>query len=647
MVSPESSSSSSTLFKGLVFCILGKTSVASYLIADDIKKHGGSQSYTIGLSNYVLTSRVDSLQSSKLKQIVDDNIVILSDTFINDCIKSKQLKDFKLYQLESKSFITQAASSSTSLSKSTDNSTTSSNSAATTTTTTPTIEIDPTTTHISGISIYGDTDKHQPKFSSYYEILSSHLLQCSSFVKNNNVNKFFYLELQKCNLDDGNIKYRIYTQFGRTNELKSSTKQHRYFFDYKECCDVYSSIYNNKTSEENGYKNVLVSHSLIGSPLKLSKNTNTKDNDNASNSLSQYANIVDEDVERVKQRTYVSKEVSDLVSYVFEKSTRSLIGNFSVTFSDKGIETPLGVLSLDQVTKGETILKQIYSLMLDQDQQDDDEENELIGKLSSEFYSVIPTKIGQTQKERARAQFKSLADVDNMMENVQLMKDLATTSERNKSNLVTGTLVDMKYESLGTTIHHCHPSSSDYGIVNRLLQKDLDPSSSSSTSSITLVNVYRLAKEEEEINFREDIGNVKLLYHGTKSENIVGILVRGLLMPQIVLSKGGKRSDFGHLGAGIYFGDNISTSLKFTKGRKKVDRTIVQQRAFLFVAMVALGDISEQFAVQPLIMNPPTGHHSIQGVKSTPSQPSYFTQDEFVIYSTDQQKLLYLLELKY
>lgn len=61
---------------------------------------------------------------------------------------------------------------------------------------------------------------------------------------------------------------------------------------------------------------------------------------------------------------------------------------------------------------------------------------------------------------------------------------------------------------------------------------------------------------DSSIYFREDVAyqnNVRLLFHGSAASNFSGILSRGLLLPRIVAAQGGKRTDFGMLGAGLYF----------------------------------------------------------------------------------------------
>ena len=60
------------------------------------------------------------------------------------------------------------------------------------------------------------------------------------------------------------------------------------------------------------------------------------------------------------------------------------------------------------------------------------------------------------------------------------------------------------------------------------------------------------------------------LFHGTKTSNVFGLLSRGFLLPKVgelLLSNKydvNRTHQYGNLGAGVYFGDQIETALKYT-----------------------------------------------------------------------------------
>lgn len=71
---------------------------------------------------------------------------------------------------------------------------------------------------------------------------------------------------------------------------------------------------------------------------------------------------------------------------------------------------------------------------------------------------------------------------------------------------------------------------------------------------------------------------------------MVGILSRGLLEPKRILAAGGSLTNFGWLGAGIYFGDASCTTAKYAAAGSQGSR-------FMLVASVALGTVKKYFKV--------------------------------------------------
>ena len=63
------------------------------------------------------------------------------------------------------------------------------------------------------------------------------------------------------------------------------------------------------------------------------------------------------------------------------------------------------------------------------------------------------------------------------------------------------------------------------------------------------------------------------------------------------------------------------------------------------VARVALGKMMDYTKITYGLAGPPDGHHSTHGVRNTPKTPSEFADDEYVIYSHEQQRLEYLVEV--
>lgn len=99
---------------------------------------------------------------------------------------------------------------------------------------------------------------------------------------------------------------------------------------------------------------------------------------------------------------------------------------------------------------------------------------------------------------------------------------------------------------------------------------------------------------------------------------------------------GGKRTDFGWLGSGIYFGTQPESVVKFTSEGTKGTR-------MMLVATVALGSVKEYSQITPTLERTPIGFHSALG---KPGPGSDFPTEEYVVYKPEQQKLEFLVEFR-
>lgn len=137
-----------------------------------------------------------------------------------------------------------------------------------------------------------------------------------------------------------------------------------------------------------------------------------------------------------------------------------------------------------------------------------------------------------------------------------------------------------------------------------------------------------------------------MMFHGSRVSNFVGILSRGLLLPKCVNSDNSEqeseliRTDIGHLGYGIYFSDDIRTSLKYAlKSESKHTRLIA-------VCEVALGECKHVKDYDVTLTKAPEGFNSVHGVKQdAQNNDSKFGDNEYVIYDLSQYRIKYVVEM--
>uniref|UniRef100_A0A3B3YSS6 Poly [ADP-ribose] polymerase n=1 Tax=Poecilia mexicana TaxID=48701 RepID=A0A3B3YSS6_9TELE len=165
---------------------------------------------------------------------------------------------------------------------------------------------------------------------------------------------------------------------------------------------------------------------------------------------------------------------------------------------------------------------------------------------------------------------------------------------------------------------------------------------------VEIQRIMRVSRAVELLRFQSEIGNVTPLLHASSPNNFVGILSRGLLLPRVVVEQFGiKRTDYGRLGSGIYFGDAVSTSLNYAKPSE------MDGSRLLLVCDVALGVCKDLNEEDKTLTEAPQGYHSVHGVRQTNKTTSEFTNpkllfedDEYVVYSLDQVKMKYVVQFR-
>jgi poly [ADP-ribose] polymerase len=251
--------------------------------------------------------------------------------------------------------------------------------------------------------------------------------------------------------------------------------------------------------------------------------------------------------------------------------------------------------------------------------------------LSGQFYTVIPHKLGRSRADVLESVINSANKVKEKEDTLQLMRDMLNVSGKGV-NVLTNPDVEKKYIALGCEIGHLSKDEKDFTKMKDYVNK------SKSYGSVKIKNLFTVKRPQEHKEFASDIGNHKLLFHGSRAHNWVGILSRGLMLPKQVTKLGVSRTDEGWLGHGIYFGDSIDTALNYAGSSK-------QGSTFVTIARVALGKIRVYTDITHGLTSPPKGYDSCHG--NPDKDDSEFDDHEFVIYDTKQQRLEYLLELGY
>lgn len=448
----------------------------------------------------------------------------------------------------------------------------------------------------------------EPKFPTDFEITKKAVLLVTDIKTNRN--KYYALELHSTK-----NKFRVFTHYGRTDDLESNPmagmRESRYCDCFEDAVCLYDKIYREKTSARKGYREVNLASAKIGSSLSLGKSSGDVD----SKTLNKLANT-----HKNKMPTSsIHKDVSYIVDYLYSEATNALTKSINATITANGIETPLGVLTIAQIDKGQVILDDLAALLSKR------KNNAKLIELSGEFYSAIPHRVGRSRAEVSESVIDSVTKLNEKQDTLQLMRDMLSVN--GDAGVLLNPEIDKKYKALKCEIEPV--SSTQFEELSQYILK-----SRINKSKLTIKRIYKIHRKNEHESFDTSIGNEKLLFHGSAAKNWVGILSRGLLLPKAVVKLGVKRTDAGWLGSGLYFGDAVCT----TYGYAHPGRHGTQ---FMTIAAVALGKVKQYRRITYGLSEPPSGYDSCHGVRG-----SEFYDDEFVIYRQNQQKLEYLVEYK-
>lgn len=466
----------------------------------------------------------------------------------------------------------------------------------------------------------------EPHFPSGFEIAQKAVLQVTDIKTNRN--KYYAIELHSAS-ENGKTYYRVYTHYGRTDDLErdpdSGQKECRYPDSLAEAQAAYDSIYRQKTSARKGYKEVSLASSNIGSSAARGTSSGEVDDKTLEKIAAEKGKAKKKSAPK---KSKLPKEVQAIVRYVYDEATNALTSTVNAKITAQGITTPLGVLTVGQIEKGEEILGEMFELFQKKRARN---KAERLQDGSSEFYTVIPHRIGRTRAAAEASVIDTLESFEQKQNTLQLMKDMLQVNGE-EGSLLFDAKVDEEYGALGCGIEAVPTKSSEFKEM-----RDYVEDSQIDSKSIRVKALYRLARNGESDAFDTKVGNERHLFHGSRIQNWVGILSRGILMPKIVTAMGVNRTDAGWLGNGIYFGDAACTSLFYTTpGRKKT--------RLMAIAHVALGKQKTFTKITYGLNEPPKGYDSCHGVRRQKGVNSQFDDDEFVIYTTRQQRLDYLVE---
>ncbi|XP_052710583.1 protein mono-ADP-ribosyltransferase PARP4-like isoform X3 [Crassostrea angulata] len=547
-------------------------------VRSTITQNGGVISYIVTKksTHVVLNDAEKADVSYKCKIAAKFRIPVVSLDFIFDCISQGKLLDTDNYLLVGKTKAQEFSSGKISAGKSELRSDGKKKKTI-------------STFNPKSVKAWKEKDKNMPAFDEESEVAKFAMFQ--KYDKKSNSTQFGVLEIHALTRvtafdnKDPPPRFCVCSHSGSVEDLQDKgdggSKEYRFVQTSEEALSVYSALYKQM-------KDPPSSMNVCHKPP--CQNIGTK----------QFQKLI---LEYGMEETELSAPVAELMQHIWREAGGEI---------EQVLSSPLQSIKLDQVEKATAILTHMKESQSD---------NSKLQALFDEFYTALP------HRPQYRTTSFSMSWLARKLDLCQLIKDVVSVSEA--TNWSTRGNAEAQYKALRCQISH---------VSGGLPRQVLDILNLKQGEEMRIQNVYAIHRPSESEKFRSDLSS-RPLFHASNAENFVGILSRGLLMPKVVVDDyGGKRTDPGMLGHGIYFASSASTSIKYSKPSK------TRNTRMMLVSQVALGTTLDVYKHQRDLTEPPSGYHSVHGVAATEGVESEFQDDEFVVYNTDQQMLSYLVE---
>jgi poly [ADP-ribose] polymerase len=473
----------------------------------------------------------------------------------------------------------------------------------------------------------------EPSFPASYKVTQRWEGSCMNVSSNNN--KFYHAEIQVA----ANGKARIFTMYGRVGAANPA-REHRYYSSEHACQSDYDNLVRKKRDrKKNPYREIDLAITSVGS-------------EGAKEIKKPMTGVK---ISGAKTNSVLHSEVQRLVSGWFGST-----GQF-VTMT---LKCPLGQLTKEQIDKGRLVLDECKKRVNTKQKTSAN----VYDTFTSQFYSLIPHVL----PHKINPDTLRLNTIDRIMEKHDTL-DTFLDAKNVASVLSKGSAVDSQYKKLKANLDWVDPKDPIHKWIVELIHNTRSRNHGF-LGKIKVFNVFSLLRNGETDHFnrtleqvakqvsgkgrkpiftklaRPDLNkeekklfskaNVWPLWHGTRPQNMVGIISRGLLIrPSGAIHTGSMYGD------ALYHAENSSKSMNYTGCKGSYwSGDSKNSRAFLFLEDVIVGKPYE-IKHSKFFRSPPKGHHSVYAV---PGNALYNSENMTYTGSGPGQlhKLRYIIEFQ-
>jgi poly [ADP-ribose] polymerase 2/3/4 len=304
-------------------------------------------------------------------------------------------------------------------------------------------------------------------------------------------------------------------------------------------------------------------------------------------------------------------ETSQLIDFLVKRNVHKIEGTTNIRLENGQLTTPLGVVTIEGVDEAEKLLSLMAVKGAD------------LNDLANQYLRIVPRDIGRT-----RVDPYDLFGAPHQLVWEQAVLDSlrAVVKDIEQRSYTDAPLV------FQTKLTIVMSSDEEFARIDRMFKSGLNRKHHS--ANMRLRQVWRMSIESCDAAFRENLGNVRRLWHGTKDANLLSILKNGFVIPN---RNSGIAITGRMFGDGIYFSDQSTKSLNYASGYWGGGGS---QRCFMLLNDVAMG--REYIPRGGFRGLPPSGYDSTFAQAGR----SGVLNNEMIVYKEDQVKPVYLAEFR-
>ncbi|KAF9912310.1 Poly [ADP-ribose] polymerase 2 [Linnemannia zychae] len=468
----------------------------------------------------------------------------------------------------------------------------------------------------------------------------------------NNNNKFYRVQL----LYSAGGQYAVFCHWGRVGANGQSSTDNCFTLDAGKA--LFERKYKDKTRNNWADRDNFVK--VPGKYHLLPPDDGDSDDENDEDTSAKKVAKKEED--KPVPESKLHPKVQDLVSMIFNTK---MMDQQMMELDYDAKKMPLGKLAKATILGGYEVLKKIAEII---DKPRSSAIQRELSELSSDFYTVIPHAFGMRAPPiiGSAQMLKSKLEMLEALGEIEIAQKLLKDNKKLEEALTINPL-DQQYSSLNLNrLEPMDKESDRFKLIEQFVRNS--HGKTHSYYNLVIDEVFDLDRQGEQERFKDagfdQLHNRRLLWHGSRLTNYVGILSQGLRIAPPEAPVTGYMFD-----KGAYFADCVSKSANYCFTNQS------NNMGLMLLCEVALGDMHEllQSDYNAKANSQNAGKHSTKGCGQSYPKASgdviiednlrvqageleteqqkgsgYRLQyNEYIVYNTSQIKMRYLIKMKF